>query len=151
MEILLDHKTDDSDLNPGMQVCYKNTDGFYNKLGFITDSYEQDGIKLYLINTAMGSYSADELKLIKPLFINLLEKNKENKELIEKIKGFELLQEHPKYKVGQVITFIAGYYNNILYQSKIIGFDKEEQIYVFWDCYWSPIRDEPKRQINIIE
>lgn len=65
MEILLLHQTIDSDLSIGLQVCYEDINGIYSKLGTITDSYEKDGITLYLLNTAMGSYTADELKLIK--------------------------------------------------------------------------------------
>jgi hypothetical protein len=65
MEILLLKETKDSDLHIGLKVCYKDINGNYSKLGVITDSYEQDGITLYLINTAMGSYAANELKLIK--------------------------------------------------------------------------------------
>jgi len=65
MEILLYKKTKDSDLKVGLQVCYQALNGAYTKLGNITDIIEQDGVKLYLLNTAMGAYMADELKLIK--------------------------------------------------------------------------------------
>jgi len=64
MEILLFKKTKDSDLKVGLQVCYQNLNGGYSKLGNITDIIEQDGVKLYLLNTAMGAYMAEELKLI---------------------------------------------------------------------------------------
>ena len=65
MEILLMKKTTDADLYKGLQVCYKDLGGAYTKLGIITDLVEDDGIKQYLISTAMGAYTADELKLIK--------------------------------------------------------------------------------------
>lgn len=65
MEILLFKKTADTDLHIGLKVCYKDQNGFYTKIGVITDTYEQDGITLYLINTSFGSYAANELKLIK--------------------------------------------------------------------------------------
>ena len=65
MKILTFHKTTDSDIKQGLQVCYKNIDGVFNNLGVITDIItDKDGIKNYLINTAMGAYMADELKLI---------------------------------------------------------------------------------------
>ncbi len=65
MKILLFKKTTDSDLFKGLQVCYKDLNGVYNKLGVITDFYaDKDGIYNYLINTAMGAYCADEVKLI---------------------------------------------------------------------------------------
>lgn len=64
MNILLFHKTTDSELKVGMQVCYQNLQGVFNKLGTLTDFYFSDGVKLWFVNTAMGSYMADELKLI---------------------------------------------------------------------------------------
>jgi hypothetical protein len=71
MKILTFHKTTDSDLNPGLQVCYKDTNGAFTMLGEITDILtDKDGIKNYLINTAMGAYMAEELKLIAPLKLN---------------------------------------------------------------------------------
>jgi len=65
MEILLFHLTTDEDLTQGLQVCYKDINGAYSKLGVITDIYERDGVKNYLINTSFGAYCANELKLIK--------------------------------------------------------------------------------------
>jgi len=71
MKILLFHKTTDRDLKKGLKVCYQNTDGLFNNLGVITDIVtDKDGIKNYLINTAMGAYMADELKLIAPAKLN---------------------------------------------------------------------------------
>ena len=89
------------------------------------------------------------------LEMNLIQKFENDKELIKKIEEFqssELISEHPKFKVGQVIKFISGYNLDIKSTTKIIGFDKEGQIFVLWDCYWSPIRDEdPNRKIKIIK
>lgn len=65
MEILLLKKTKDADLIIGLRVCYTDLNGAYTNTGIITDIIEQDGVKLYLINNAMGAYRADELKLIK--------------------------------------------------------------------------------------
>jgi hypothetical protein len=66
MKILLFHQTTDNDLKTGLKVCYKNIDGVFNNLGIITDIItDKDGIKNYLVNTAIGAYMADELKLIK--------------------------------------------------------------------------------------
>jgi len=71
MKILLNKLTKDSDLKTGLQVCYKNIDGVFNNIGVITDIVtDKDGIKNYLINTAMGAYMADELKLIAPAKLN---------------------------------------------------------------------------------
>jgi len=71
MKILTFHKTTDSDLKIGLQVCYQDTNGAFTQLGVITDIItDKDGIKNYLINTAMGAYMAEELKLIAPLKLN---------------------------------------------------------------------------------
>ncbi len=64
MKILLFKKTTDSDLFKGLQICYKDINGVYNKLGVITDVIDQMYPIQYLINTSMGAYHADELKLI---------------------------------------------------------------------------------------
>lgn len=66
MKILLFHKTTDSDLKKGLQVCYQDTNGAFTKLGIITDVIDQMYPIQYLINTSMGAYLADELKLIAP-------------------------------------------------------------------------------------
>jgi len=65
MKVLLFKKTKDTDLSIGQKVCYKDLHGAYTNTGTITDIIEQDGVKLYLLNTAMGAYMADELKIIK--------------------------------------------------------------------------------------
>lgn len=65
MEILIFHQTTDNDLTKGLKICYKDINGNYSKLGIITDALEIDGVMNYIINTAMGAYTADELKLIK--------------------------------------------------------------------------------------
>lgn len=65
MEILLYKVTKESDLHVGLKVCYKNQQGGYSKLGYITDIIDKEPHKEYLINTSFGAYLADELKLIK--------------------------------------------------------------------------------------
>ena len=71
MKILIFKKTKDSDLKIGLQVCYKDIDGAFTQLGVITDILtDKDGIKNYLINTSMGAYMAEELKLIAPDKLN---------------------------------------------------------------------------------
>jgi hypothetical protein len=67
MEILLYKIPQDADLKTGLQVCYKDTFGAFTKLGIITDTFPQDGFTMYLLNTAMGAYMADELRLINHL------------------------------------------------------------------------------------
>ena len=84
-----------------------------------------------------------------PVF-NLIEEHKKDEILLIKIKELNLLQTHPKFKVGQSIKFISGYESNLYYITKITGFDKDGGIYVLWDCFWFPIQDDEKRQITII-
>lgn len=85
--------------------------------------------------------------------IDLKQENEKNKrEFVREIKQLDdYTDTHKKFKIGDIIEFYSGYYNHILYRSEIIGFDKQGGIYVLWDCYWFPIKDEPKRKIKIIE
>jgi len=86
------------------------------------------------------------------LEVNLLEKYSDERKqeyrqsFLNKVKSIDT---HPKFKVGQIISFIAGYHNNIRYTTEIIGFNKEGGLYLLWDCYWFPVRDEPIREIKI--
>ena len=80
--------------------------------------------------------------------IDLIEKNKGDKDIVEGIKKLNLIDYHPDFKIGDIISFYGGYNGDILYKSEIVGFDGNRSIYVLWDCYWSPIRDEEKRKIT---
>ena len=65
MEILLYKIPQNSDLQIGLQVCYKSLNGAFTQLGIITDTFEQDGFTMYILNSAMGAYMANELRLFK--------------------------------------------------------------------------------------
>lgn len=65
MEILIYKKPTDQDLKKGQKVCYKNLDGVFCKIGKISDTYLDNGIMHYIINTSFGAYHADELRLVK--------------------------------------------------------------------------------------
>lgn len=83
---------------------------------------------------------------------DLIKRYQGNTELLDKISKYsneKLTSLHPKYEVGQIISFIGGYDSDINYITTIIGFD-DEYIFVYWDCYWFPIRDEEKRNIKIL-
>lgn len=89
------------------------------------------------------------------LHVNLLDKYRSNgseEELRSKFKEFStkhnLIDRHDKFKVGDVIDFFGGFYNNIRYTSEILGFDDEGGIYVLWDCYWFAIKDSDPRKIE---
>lgn len=84
--------------------------------------------------------------------INLIPKYQKDKRFyISKIKEFKTYTErHPNFKIGDVIQFYGGYNNDILYQTEILGFDVDNEIYVLWDCYWFPIQDDIRRNINLI-
>lgn len=94
----------------------------------------------------------------KYLIINLLEKYNDDtqKEFTEsfekyKVKLTGVKDTHKHLRVGDVIEFIAGYNLDIIYITKILGFDSEGDIYLLWDCYWSPIRlTDPNRKIKLV-
>lgn len=85
--------------------------------------------------------------------INLIEKHLDNKEnFIGKIQKFKNYKpNHNKFKIGNIIEFFGGMNNDIRYRSEILGFDTDNDIYVLWDCYWFPIKDDCRREINIVE
>lgn len=55
--------------------------------------------------------------------------------------------EQSGFRIGDIITFTGGMQNNIRYTSEILGFSPDGRIYVLWDCYWFPIKDEEVRKI----
>lgn len=66
-----------------------------------------------------------------------------------KVKGFSEVNEALGFRVGDEITFLGGYNDDILYRSKIIGFDGDGEAFMQWDCYWFPIKlDSEKRQVK---
>lgn len=65
MEVLLFKKTTDEDLQIGQEICYKDANGIYSKIGTVTDWIFKNGAMEFSINTSFGTYTADELKLIK--------------------------------------------------------------------------------------
>lgn len=93
----------------------------------------------------LKKYSKEQQQEYKEGFLNKIKEKKLN----------SIIYTHPKFKVGQIISFIAGYYDNIRYTTEIIGFGSPDNevgdIYVLWDCYWFPIRDEAIREIKIIK
>ena len=64
MKILFFKKTTDDDLYKRCKVCYRDITGEYNKVSFVTDIYEQDGVKLYHLANTTGAWMAEELKLV---------------------------------------------------------------------------------------
>ena len=65
IEVLINKIPDDTDLKIGQMVCYQNRSGIYAFLGTITDVYNRENILNYAIDTAIGTYTASELRLIK--------------------------------------------------------------------------------------
>jgi hypothetical protein len=64
IEVLIYKVPTDKDLKAGQMVCYQNRDGIYAFLGTITDVYNRESILNYAIDTAIGTYTASELRLI---------------------------------------------------------------------------------------
>jgi len=84
---------------------------------------------------------------------DLLERYNGDSELFDKVIQYclnNLIDTHPKYKVGQTISFMGGYDDDINYVTKIIGFNEDGDIFLFWDCYWFPVRDEKIRKIKVL-
>jgi len=80
--------------------------------------------------------------------IEVLERSLDKERILAGIERMEFITEHPKFKVGEIIEFTGGFRNDIRFTSKITGFDKDGGIYVVWDCYWYPIKDDEIRQIH---
>ncbi len=65
MEVLIFKIPTDKDLENKLKICYQDINGLFSKIGIITDIIMVDGFKNYLINTSFGSYTANELRLLK--------------------------------------------------------------------------------------
>lgn len=70
----------------------------------------------------------------------------EHREKFEKyksrIKGFH--KKEGSFQVGDKVMFCGGLNGEIKYISEILGFDKDGDCYVLWDCYWFPIKIEER-------
>lgn len=60
-----------------------------------------------------------------------------------------LLNVHPSngLKENEIIHIISGYNSDMIYRVKILGFDTDGNIYLFWDCWWFPV--PTKRIVNL--
>ena len=65
IEVLIYKIPKDTDLKIGQMVCYQNRDGIYAFLGTIDSITTTDNVLNYGINTALGTYVANELRIIK--------------------------------------------------------------------------------------
>jgi hypothetical protein len=65
IKVLIYKVPTDKDLKVGQMVCYQNRNGVYAFLGNIDSITTKDNVLNYGINTAIGTYLADELRLIK--------------------------------------------------------------------------------------
>lgn len=65
IEVLINKIPTDKDLKIGTKICFQNLNGIYAFLGTITDVYNRESILNYAIDTAIGTYIASELRLIK--------------------------------------------------------------------------------------
>ena len=69
--------------------------------------------------------------------------------LQRQIKELNLKATNGKYSKGDIITFYGGFTGDIFFKSEITGFDDAGDIYVLWDYYWLPIKDNDKRKIKL--
>ena len=65
IEVLIYKVPTDKDLKAGQMVFYQNRDGFYAFLGTIDSITTNNNVLNYAIDTAIGTYIASELRLIK--------------------------------------------------------------------------------------
>lgn len=49
-------------------------------------------------------------------------------------------------KIGDIVKFVGGYNSDMIFETEIIGFDKDGLLYVLWEAYWCSIN--PTRFIN---
>lgn len=56
---------------------------------------------------------------------------------------------HPKFRIGQVVEFWTGYNDDIRAKATIKAIEGNN-IYVYNDCYWFPIKDDNRRKIKEI-
>jgi hypothetical protein len=54
---------------------------------------------------------------------------------------------HPKFAVGEKIEFFTGYNDDIRAVATIKAISGDE-LYVYSDCYWYPIKDDQRRKIR---
>ena len=95
------------------------------------------------------------------LYINLVDKYKKDGSDIEirnrfekfkneKIEGFKDSHSVLNISIGDYIEFNGGYNNDIRYTAEILGFDKDNDIYILWESYWYPIKNDNKRNIKVV-
>lgn len=66
-----------------------------------------------------------------------------------KIKGFT--ETNGDYSIGDIIEITAGYNDDIRYTVEILGFDGDGDIYLLWDSFWAPIKNDDVRSIKLIK
>jgi len=66
-----------------------------------------------------------------------------------KIKGFT--DKSGDYNIGDIIEITAGYNDDIRYTVEILGFDGDGEIYLLWDSFWAPIKNNDVRSIKLIK
>jgi len=129
-------------LNPEV---YKIFDYTQSEISLILKTLESN--KSLIFNSLFDKLKNQKFKNKDFPVINLLEKSKiynaEYEQKFElykqKIKGFTNINKEFNLKTGDIIKFISGHNDDIIYISKILGFDSDGEAYMLWDCYWFPI------------
>lgn len=94
----------------------------------------QERVQFNLIDKYNNSTIREEFEIFK-------NKLKERNNFSEENKSLNL-------KIGDVVTFIGGYDNDIEFTSEILGFTSEGKAFVLWDCFWLDI-DLIERRKNL--
>lgn len=94
----------------------------------------QERVQFNLIDKYNNSTIREEFEIFK-------NKLKERNNFSEENKSLNL-------KIGDVVTFMGGYDNDIEFTSEILGFTSEGKAFVLWDCFWLDI-DLIERRKNL--
>jgi len=150
------NETDKKDKIKSSDILRFGTGWTREKLEFVGEDGFFDRSNCFIMGGNYGHIflllsSCGEVLTTEPEPYDLIEVYESNENILEGIGKLGLRKTHDKFEIGQIITFYAGYNGDILYKSRITGFGEFGEIYVLWDCYWSPIRDEEKRKIEIVK
>ena len=107
------------------------------------DSFDIVNIKDLSLTESINNNLNPNVKYQK---FNLLDRYKANGSDIEyeekfnifknKVKGFTDSNDILNLKTGDIVSFISGYNDDIIYTSKILGFDNDGHAFILWECYW---------------
>ena len=83
---------------------------------------------------------------ITQLSVNLIDRYEHDENLLSKIKNYRDREGFNKesndelnLSVNDTVCFIGGSNMDIMFYTKITGFDNNNKVLVLWSCYWFPV------------